>query len=180
MKIGNAISTLLTATVLLVGPVFGAIGPEKAVSQPELERAVRHALNSLAYYGVFDDLSFAVNDAGVVTLSGEVVQYYVRNSALSAVKNVPGVTSVNDKIQVLPLSPFDNDLRIRAYNALFGYPALSRYALNSRPPIHIVVNRGNITLTGVVNNEMDRVLAYNRIRSLPGAFTVNNELRLDE
>jgi hyperosmotically inducible protein len=144
-----------------------------------VERDIRHAINSLAYYGVFDDLGFTIDDAGAVTLSGQVMQYYVRNSAVSVVKGIPGVTRVNDQIEVLPLSPFDNNIRIRAYNAIFGYPALSRYAINSRPPIRIVVKNGNITLAGVVNNEMDRTLVYNRIRALPGAFTVTNELRLD-
>ena len=175
MKIGNTISTFFAAAVLTVS-AFGAQIPS---TNPNLEKDVRHAINSLAYYGVFDDLNFTIGDNGVVTLSGEVVQYYVHNSAIAAVRSIPGVTRVVDEIEVLPLSPFDNDIRIRAYNAIFGYPALSRYAINSRPPIHIVVKRGNIMLEGVVNNELDRTLVYNRIRSLPGTFSVTNDLRLD-
>ncbi len=175
MKIGNTISTFFTAAVLTVS-AFGAQIPS---TNPNLEKDVRHAINSLAYYGVFDDLGFTIGDNGVVTLTGEVMQYYVHNSAISAVRDVPGVTRVVDQIEVLPLSPFDNDIRIRAYNAIFGYPALSRYALNSRPPIHIVVKRGNITLAGVVNNELDRKLAFTRLRSLPGALSITNDLRLD-
>lgn len=176
MKIGYTISTLFTATLLAI-PSFaseGAPAPSAA-----LETNVRQAINNLAYYGVFDELSFTLNDTGAVTLNGQVMQYYVRNAAVSAVKNVAGVTRVEDKIEVLPLSPFDNGIRIRAYNAIFGYPALSRYAINARPPIRILVKNGNITLAGVVNNELDRTLAYNRIRALPGAFSVTNELRLD-
>jgi hyperosmotically inducible protein len=165
-------------SLILAASAFASQGPVASVN-PNLERDVRHAINTLAWYGVFDELSFSFDDAGVVTLSGQVMQYNVRNSAVSAVKNVKGVTRVEDKIEVLPLSPFDNGIRIRAYNAIFGYPALSRYAINARPPIRILVKNGNITLAGVVNNELDRTLAYNRLRSLPGAFTVTNELRLD-
>ncbi len=178
MKSGHAILNLVAAAALFAVPGFGASQGAPS-SNPNLEKEVRHAINSLPYYGVFDDLNFSIDDAGAVTLSGEVVQYYVRNSAIGAVKNIAGVTRVNDKIEVLPLSPFDNNIRIRAYNAIFGYPALSRYAINSRPPIRIIVKNGNITLEGVVNNEMDRTLVYNRIRALPGAFTVTNDLRLD-
>ncbi len=179
MKIRRTVSTLVVAVVLLAVPGFAAQGTPSSVANPNLERDVRHAINTLAYYGVFDDLSFTIDDSGAVTLSGQVMQYNVHNSAINAVKNVAGVTRVNDNIEVLPLSPFDNGIRIRAYNAIFGYPALSRYAINARPPIHIVVKNGNITLAGVVNNELDRKLVYSRIRSLPGAFTITNDLRLD-
>lgn len=176
MKIEHTISTLFAA-VLLAVPALASQGTP--APNAALENNVRQAINKLAYYGVFDDLSFTLNDSGAVTLNGQVMQYYVRNAAVSAVKNVAGVTRVEDKIEVLPLSPFDNGIRIRAYNTIFGYPALSRYAINSRPPIRILVKNGNITLAGVVNNELDRTLVYNRIRALPGAFTVTNELRLD-
>jgi len=180
MKIGHTISALVTSAVLLAVPGFAASqGTPNPTPNANLERDVRHALNSLAYYGVFDDLSFSIDEAGTVTLSGQVMQYTVRNSAVSVVKHLAGVARVEDKIEVLPLSPFDNGIRVRAYNAIFGYPALSRYAINSRPPIRILVKYGNITLAGVVNNELDRTLVYNRIRSLPGAFTVTNDLRLD-
>jgi hyperosmotically inducible protein len=180
MKIGNTISTLFTTAVLLAVPGFAATSQGTApLPKAELEQEVRHALNTLAWYGVFDDLSFNVDDAGTVTLSGQVMQYNVRNSAVSAVKRLAGVVRVEDKIEVLPLSPFDNGIRVRAYNAIFGYPALSRYAINARSPIRILVKNGNITLAGVVNNELDRTLVYSRIRALPGAFTVTNELRLD-
>ncbi len=144
-----------------------------------LNSDVRQAINKLPYYGVFDDLSYSIDSAGVVTLGGEARTYVVRNSAISAVKNVPGVTRVEDKIEVLPLSPYDDNIRARAYNTIFNFPALSRYAINSRPPIRIIVNRGNVTLSGVVNNELDRTLIYNRVQVLPGVFSVKNELRLD-
>jgi hyperosmotically inducible protein len=179
MQLGRMISTLGLAAALSAVPGFAATQPAAAQSA-NLERDVRHAINTLAWYGVFDDLSFNVDNNGVVTLSGQVVQYNVRNSAVSSVKHLAGVTRVVDNIEVLPLSPFDNNIRIRAYNAIFGYPALSRYAINARPPIRILVKNGNVTLAGVVNNEMDRTLAYNRIQALAGVFSVKNDLHLDK
>ncbi len=178
MKIGRTISTFVAAGVLMALPGFGAT-KGAPVSNPNIERDVRQAINKLAYYGVFDDLSFSVDKTGAVTLSGQVMQYNVRNSAVSVVRDVPGVTRVNDQIEVLPLSPFDNSIRIRAYNAIFGYPALSRYAINSRPPIRILVKNGNVTIAGVVNNDLDRKLIYNRVQNLPRVFSVTSNLRLD-
>ncbi len=176
MKIGRTISTLFLAGAMLAVPSFGATAPATSLN---LERDVRRAINTLAWYDVFDHLTFQLDANGTVTLSGQVMTYNVRNSAVSAVKHLPGVTRVQDNIEVLPLSPFDNGIRIRAYNAIFGYPALNRYAINARPPIRILVKNGNVTLAGVVNNELDRTLAYNRVMGLPGTFSVTNELRLD-
>lgn len=166
------------ALLLLAASAFGATVPTP-VSVENLDREVRSAINKLPYFGVFDDLSYSIDNMGVVILSGATRTYVVRNSAVSAVKHLPGVTRVEDKIEVLPLSPYDDNIRIRAYNAIFGYPALSRYAINARPPIRIIVNRGNVTLAGVVNNELDRTLVYNRIQALSGVFSVTNDLRLD-
>ncbi|MEO5922870.1 MAG: BON domain-containing protein [Bryobacteraceae bacterium] len=178
MKIASTISTLVVAATLMALPTFAATNGAP-VSNPNLERDVRHAINTLAYYGVFDDLNFSIDPTGAVTLSGQVMQYSVHNNALKAVRNVSGVTQVNDQIEVLPLSPFDNNIRIRAYNAIFGFPALSRYALNSRSPVRILVKNGNVTIAGVVNNELDRTLIYSRLQSLPQVFSVTNHLRLD-
>lgn len=170
--------------MLFAASAFGATvstpssSPESSATE-NLDRQVRSTINKLPYFGVFDDLSYSIDNAGVVTLSGATRTYVVRNSAVSAVKRLPGVTRVEDKIEVLPLSPYDDNIRLRAYNAIFGYPALSRYAINARPPIRIIVNQGNVTLAGVVNNELDRTLVYNRIQALPGVFSVTNNLRLD-
>ena len=148
-------------------------------SKAELSARVRQAINKLPYYGVYDDLNYSIDDHGGVTISGEARTYVVRNSAISAVKGIPGVTRVEDKIEVLPLSPYDDSIRIRTYDAIFGFPALSRYAINSRSPIRIIVDRGNVTLEGVVNNELDRKLIDTRVRAVAGVFSLKNNLRLD-
>jgi hyperosmotically inducible protein len=177
MRIGK-ITTACLGALVLATLSFGAdtTAPgEKA----DLQVKVRNAINGLAWYGVFDELGFTVDDNGVVTLNGEVRTYPVHNAAMSSVRSIPGVTKVVDNIEVLPLSPYDDNLRVRAYNAIFGYPALSRYAVRARSPIRIIVKYGNITLMGVVNREMDRELIYNRVNQLAGAFSVTNELKLD-
>jgi hyperosmotically inducible protein len=176
MRIGKTITTFL-GTAILAATSFGATAASQA-EENQLNTKVRQAINKLAYYGVFDNIGYSVNN-GVVTLTGEVRTYPVHNSAISSVRGVPGVSSVVDNIEVLPLSPYDDSLRIRAYNAIFGFPALSRYALNSRSPIRILVKNGNITLSGVVNSELDRELVFNRVNQISGAFSVTNHLGLD-
>lgn len=174
----------LGVALLFAASVFGAQNPGAVATidqdaKDALNNKVRQAINGLPYYGVFDDLSYSIDDKGVVTLHGATRTYVVRNSAISAVKGLSGVARVVDKIEVLPLSPYDDNVRVRVYNAIFGYPALSRYAINSRPPIRIIVDRGNLALEGVVNNELDRTLIENRVRSVAGVFSVKNNLRLD-
>jgi osmotically-inducible protein OsmY len=148
-------------------------------TKEKLSDEVRQAINKLPYYGVFDNLTYSIDDQGIVTVSGNTRTYVVRNSAVSALKALPGVAHVEDKIEVLPLSPYDDGVRTRVYNTIFNFPALSRYAINSRPPIRIIVNRGNVTLEGVVNSELDRTLIDNRVRGVSGVFSVTNHLRLD-
>jgi hyperosmotically inducible protein len=144
-----------------------------------LIREVRHELVMLPYYGVFDNLSFRV-DGNTVTLMGEVTRPTLKSSAENVVKDIEGVERVVNNIEVLPLSPQDNDLRLAAYRAIYGHTALNRYALQAVPPIHIIVKNGNITLTGVVANEGDKNIAGIQARGVPGAFSVTNNLQLDK
>jgi hyperosmotically inducible periplasmic protein len=174
------IQTAVLAGVLATSSFAAASAPAPVrVESSTLDAQVRQAIQKLAYYGVFDDLAYSVDDKGVVTLSGQVRQYNVRNSAVSVVRGITGVTGVQDQIEVLPLSPFDDRIRLRAYNAIYGYPALSRYAINARPPIRILVKNGHLTVTGYVANELDRRLVENRLQGLGGTFSVTNTLALD-
>jgi hyperosmotically inducible protein len=142
-----------------------------------VDERVRHALATIPYYNVFDDLSFRV-DNGVVTLFGEVTQPVVKDDAGSAVKHVEGVTAVNNEIEVLPLSPFDNQIRRATYRAIYGYPALQRYAMGVVPAIHIIVKDGHVTLKGVVATEMDKQMAFMRANGVSNVFSVENELQV--
>jgi hyperosmotically inducible protein len=91
---------------------------------------------------------------------------------------VEGVTAVNDQIEVLPLSPFDNQIRRSTYRAIYGFPALQRYALGVVPSIHIIVKNGHVTLEGVVATEPDKQMAFMRANGVPNVFSVENHLRV--
>ena len=143
-----------------------------------LEDKVRHELVMVPYVNVFDDLSFRV-DGSTVSLFGEVHDPVVKRDAEAAVKHIEGVARVDDNIEVLPLSPFDNRVRMQTYRAIYGYGPLQRYSLGAHPPIHIVVKNGNVTLAGVVDSEMDRNLAFIRANGVPGVFSVTNNLRVE-
>jgi len=144
-----------------------------------LARKVRHELLMLPYYGVFDDLAFKI-DGNTVTLLGEVTRPTLKSDAEAVVKRITGVERVVNEIEVLPLSSMDDRIRMAAYRAIYGDPALStRYSYRALPSIHIIVKNGNVTLAGVVANEMDRNLAYVRANGIPGAFSVTNDLRVE-
>jgi hyperosmotically inducible protein len=143
-----------------------------------LAEQVGRGLMSLSYYGVFDSLSFRV-DAGKVTLSGQVTQPVVKEDAERAVRRIPGVQGVVDQIEVLPLSRVDDQIRRGVYYAVYGYAPLERYGLGSQPAIRIIVKNGRVTLTGSVANQLDRTLVYQRANSVPGVFSVTNQLLIE-
>ena len=175
MKVGKRGSFLAVAALSAASFAY-ASGP--APVQKTLEEKVRHELNMLPYYGVFDDISFRV-DGDKVTLLGQVWQPVLKLNTESAIKSIEGVKQVDDQIEVLPLSNFDDQIRFQTLRAIYGYPALSRYVLNTHPSIHIIVKNGNVTLTGVVANKMDSEMAYMRANGIHGAFSVKNELRVE-
>ena len=145
-----------------------------------LENKVRHELvRLLPYLNVFDDISFRV-DGNTVTLFGEVTKPVLKSDAENVVKRVEGVTRVENQIEVLPLSPFDDGIRMRTARAIYGYPALRRYGMGAQPSIHIIVKSGNVTLVGFVSSGMDKQLAFTRANSVPGVFAVNNQLQIDK
>lgn len=145
-------------------------------SDDRLIREVRHELVMLPYYNVFDNLSFRV-DGGTVTLMGQVTRPTLKSDAENVVKRIEGVTQVNNQIEVLPLSPNDDQIRRAVYRAIYGDPTLStRYGFQAIPSIHIIVKNGNVILTGVVANEADKNIANVRANSVPGVFSVANNL----
>jgi hyperosmotically inducible protein len=136
---------------------------------------VAKKVNTYAWFTVFDDVNASL-DNGVVTLTGKVTMPYKRNDIANRVAKVDGVREVQNKIEVLPVSQMDDDLRYRIARAIYSHPAFWHYATMIDPPIHIVVDRGHVTLTGVVNSEVDRMIA----RSLASqflAFSVKSEIK---
>jgi len=146
-----------------------------------LKEEVRHQLVTLPYYSVFDWLEAEVKPDGTVTLMGDVTRPTTKDDAESRVKKLEGATGVIDKIEVLPLSPMDDQLRIAVYRAIYKFESpLFRYATQSVPPIHIIVKNGHATLKGIVANQGDSDLAYMYANSVPGLFEVRNELKIEQ
>jgi hyperosmotically inducible periplasmic protein len=143
--------------------------------QENLVKEVRHQLLLLPYYSVFDNLLFKV-EGDKVTLLGQVVRPTLKSDAENAVKSIEGVASVNNQIEVLPVSPMDDQLRRAVYRAIYGDPVLSRYGMSALPSIHIIVKNGNVTLEGVVDSESDKNLANLRASAVPNVFSVTNNL----
>jgi hypothetical protein len=198
-----AVALGLTLALATGAPTTSAQGNAKSTIEE-----IRKELMQLPYYGVFDFLAFSY-DKGTVTLMGYAYHPGLKKDAERAVKRVPGVDQVMDKIEELPVSLSDDELRWRTYYALYQDPFLSRYApgggmlwghrhafgpgfhpLGPGPfpgmepagdyPIHIIVKNGRITLLGVVDNEADKNLAGLRAREVPGAFGVENALMVEK
>jgi hyperosmotically inducible protein len=159
-------------------------GRAKANSQGALSasvvRQVRHELATLPYYGVFDWLEFQTLPDNTVVLRGQVVRPTTKSEAEARVKDIDGVSKVVNEIQVLPPSPSDDRLRLALYRAIYNWNSpLFRYATQSIPPIHIIVDHGRATLRGIVASKGDAQLAYMRARGVPGLFDVKNELQIE-
>jgi len=144
-----------------------------------LVKEVRHELVMLPYYNVFDNLAFKV-DGSTVTLMGQVTRPTLKSDAERVVKSIEGVDKVVNKIEVLPLSPNDERIRMAVYRAIYGNTSLQRYGLQAVPPIHIIVNNGNVTLEGVVATEADKNIANLQANGVPGVFSVKNNLRVEK
>jgi len=182
------------AAVVPIGTTAQSIGEKETVLQ------VEHALQRLPYYGVFDFLGFSV-DRGVVTVGGFAYRTTLKDDATAAIKRVPGVDEVANKIEELPVSPNDDRIRWATFYRIYTDDFLSRYApggaISARYdalqfarfpgmqplgnyPIHIIVKNGRTTLVGFVDSESDRTLALFRARDVPGVFGVDNELVVDK
>jgi hyperosmotically inducible protein len=157
----------------------GAAPPERGSQNYEqwLTREVGHQLVQVPWLSVFDNLQYSVKGSEV-TLSGQVWQPVTKDDAQTAVKGIEGVTKVNNNIEVLPLSPFDDEIRRAEYRAIYGAPELQRYAMGVLPSIHIIVKGGHVTLVGTVDSEMDKNVAEIRAKSVPNVFSVDDQLQV--
>jgi len=134
----------------------------------------------LAYpqFTIFDDVQAVVTD-GVVTLQGKVTMPFKKTDLGKRVAKVPGVKHVENRIGVLPASQFDDELRYSVARAIYGSSAFWHYASMVNPPIHIIVERGRVTLTGVVASEVERMMARSLATSF-NAFSVTSDLKTDQ
>src|SRR5215475_11572295 len=139
-------------------------------------RKIRKELVTLPFYGVFDNLAFKYEE-GVVTLYGQVSRPTLKKDAARAVGRLAGVDQVLNRIEVLPLSNFDDRIRVAIYRAVYRQPGLDRLSIQAVPPIHIIVKNGNVTLEGVAPNKGDATRAFIAANGVPGVFSVKNNLR---
>jgi hyperosmotically inducible protein len=160
----------------VLGAGLSCAAPKSADS---ITKEVRHELVMLPYYGIFDNLAYRV-DGTTVTLFGQVTRPTLKSDAENVVKKIEGVTNVVNQIEVLPLSPNDDQIRRAVYRAVYGFASLNRYALGAVPSIHIIVKNGNVTLIGVVSTTGDRDAAGIQANGVPGVFSVKNELQVSK
>lgn len=170
----------MSARVVATFIVLVAVGaPAWAADREDLQIFQDVSRQVLRYpqFTVFDSISADVED-GVVTLTGKVTMPYKRDAIATRVARINGVRGVRNEISVLPVSPWDDELRLRIARAIYGNSTFWTYGAMANPPIHIVVENGRVTLEGVVNSNIDRMLARS-IASTFGAFSVTNNLRTD-
>jgi hyperosmotically inducible protein len=171
---------LLACTIALSGGTT-CWGQRKHAAAPEekpadaLARAVHHQILVLPFYSVFDTVSF-VMDGDKVVLTGQVMRPSLKASAEGMVKSLEGIRSVENRIEVLPASASDDELRRAVYRAIFEDKTLERYAIQAVPPIHIIVKNGSVTLTGSVDSLSDKTLATTRASQAPNVGNISNNL----
>jgi hyperosmotically inducible periplasmic protein len=185
LNIRSAISKCIVALLMVTGLALAQTAATSAdrqkmggdSSQDGILREVRHELLMLSYYSIFDDIRYEVNGSNV-TLIGKVTRPSLKSDAEASVKHIEGVESVKNNIEVLPVSPEDDRTRLRAAQAIYGFPSLSKYAWGVNPPIHIIVKNGRVILTGMVDNTADKNTAGIRANGLPDVFSVENDLQV--
>ncbi len=150
----------------------------RGTDESSIVREVHHQLVMLPFYTLFDNLEYKV-EGSKVTLMGEVVRPTLKDDAASAVKRVRGVETVDNQIKVLSLSPMDDQTRRAEYRAIYSQPNLQMYAMQSVPPIHIIVDHGHVTLEGVVARQADKDAAGIAANGVPNVFSVTNNLRVE-
>ena len=186
----RALNTFLAA-ILALGSTGLAIAastdegsPQSAPSanarlERRLSNEVRHELNMIPQFTVFDNLAYRVN-GGTVTLFGQVRDAIVKDSAEARVKHLEGVERVDNQIEILPASFNDDRIRRRVASAVFNDPRLFNYGIQSVPPIHIIVKNGHVNLEGVVRTQADKDDAFMRANGVSGVFSVENNLQVEQ
>ncbi len=181
----KSIRNLLVLTIAILG--FSTINvlaqrytDNRNVQPQTIERKVFKELIKLNHYGVFDNLKYKV-DGNTVTLYGKVVQPITKKSAERVTSRIAGVGNVVNKIEVLPLSNFDDSIRLRTLRTFQTRGgSLYRYFLGTNPSVRIIVDRGHVELEGYVANRGDYNLMNILANGVPGVFSVSNNLVVEK
>lgn len=165
---------------LVGGLLVGLLAAQPAAAQlsdVQLGGRVVAAVQRCPTFGIFDDVTIGVNDRNV-TINGWVTDASKRDDIARRAGRVDGVRSLTNALVVLPMTEADVRLRLRIARAIYGNALFWRYGSSSNPPIHIIVNRGHVTLAGAVSDETEKSFAY-ALSHVPGALSVTNHLRVD-
>lgn len=171
----NTVAATLLAVALLLSPTVASA--QMAARDRQVIEQISEQVNRYTQYTIFDSVSASVEN-GRVILTGWVTMPYKRDDIEQRVRRVDGVLAIENAIAVLPVSRFDDELRFRIARAIYGNSSFWQYASMASPPIHILVNRGRVTLEGVVTSNVERMLARSLATGF-GAFDVTNLLRTD-
>jgi len=180
----RSLSTALAAIMLSLAPAMAfASSDQPGVSadqrfEQRLSGEVRHELRMIPQVTVFDNLEYRV-DGNTVTLAGQVRNAFIKDSAEKSVKHIEGVERVDNQIEILPTSFNDDRIRVRVARAVFRDPRLSMYAIQSVPPIHIIVKNGHVDLEGIVRTQAEKNDAFIRANGVFGVFSVQNNLQVE-
>jgi hyperosmotically inducible protein len=169
---------MIPALALAVASLPLMAAPAAAQDMTRVERQVRRELVTLPFYSVFDNMTFRV-DGSKVTLMGKVTRPTLKTGAEKAIKDIEGVGQIDNQIEVLPVSSNDDRIRVATFRAIYYHPMMTRYAIQAVPPIHIIVQNGDVTLEGVVNSEAEKNLAGIQASGVAGSFTVTNNLQVE-
>jgi hyperosmotically inducible periplasmic protein len=177
----KGLSKLLAAALMVGAGVAGAADRNAApATDAALQQRVGHEIRMYPRYTIWDDISYRVHN-GQVELFGAVNQPFKKSDIEHIVRDIPGVTSVADQIKVLPLSPMDDRLRLQVASAIYRDPVLSGYAMQPVGPIHVIVENGHVTLTGVVRTDMEKNVAGIRANGAGMSFgVVTNDLQVEK
>lgn len=150
-----------------------------SVSDEQLQNKLLEKLqyDRVGYGNAFNAISLQVQN-GVVTLAGHARTDVDKDSAMALVSTYPGVKDVVEEIEVDPVSIMDDRIRMEVARSVYGYPTLNKYAVDPAKPIRISVQNGNVQLYGVVDTKSDKDVAYMRANSVPGVFSVKNNLQV--
>jgi osmotically-inducible protein OsmY len=154
-----------------------AVWAQNPEAASRIAREVQHELTTLPAYKVFDLLTYRV-EGGTVTLLGQVTKPALKVAAEKAVKQIEGVRGVVDRIDVLPASAADDRLRLAVYVATYGNLDLNQYALRAIAPVHIIAEKGKVTLEGTVDNAMDKAQFFTQASGVPGVVTLTDRLKI--
>jgi hyperosmotically inducible periplasmic protein len=177
-------STLLAGIAVAIALTTPAVArAEGSVQSAEdynlrVFRSIQQQVLGYPHYTVFDSVSAQINEEGVVTLTGKVTMPYKRNDIERRVSKVTGIRQVHNRIDVLPASKSDDELRLAIARAIYGNPTFRPYAARANPPIHVIVERGRVTLEGTITDQGERLLALSIARSFD-AFVVTDDLKTE-